>query len=231
LGFGAGLLFLACLAPRALHNRSDGESGLLRLLSPILDMDRFFPSFVGEASVWLALLWGVILAALWIRPRVGAVAACIFVLAAALATPTPLLNPFSSSLGLLEAWNDSRRSFGGVDSESAFSLNLPLGDSPWELSAGGRAYSPRFSLPKGEWTLLVESQTDAGPNVLNAARVSVRGSDDHAFASAAIRIGEPVATASFVLDSHQQRLNAWGEGFQGRAAILAIRLQPRKLVP
>lgn len=230
-GFGAGLLFLACLAPRALHNRSDGESGLLRLLSPVLDLDRFFPSFVDEASVWLALLWGVILAALWIRPRVGAAATCIFVLIASLAAPTPLLSPFSSGLRLLEAWSDSRRSFGGVDSESAFSLNLPLGDSPWMLSAGTMAYSPRFSLPKGEWTLSVESQSEAGPNVLNAARVSLRGPNDHAFASASIRIGESVATSAFVLDSHQQRLNAWGEGFQGQATILSIRLEPKTLAP
>ncbi len=232
-GFGSGLLFVACLAPRALHNRSDGESGLLRLLAPALDLDRFFPGLISGAGVGLALCWGLALVLISIRPRLGVLAGSIPLAIAAFTASTPLLDPFASSLRALESWSDHRRSFGGQDTPEAFSLNIPLGDAPWYLRAGERSYSPRFSLPKGAWTLRVESRSEGTPGALNLARVSLRGGDESqpALVSATIRAGEEVVIEDFNLDESRQRVNVIGQGLQSRATVLSVRLTPRFLAP
>ncbi len=196
-GFGAGLLLLACLAPRTLHNRADGESGLLRLLSPALDMDRFFPGFV--------------LAQAATRP-----------------SPQSLLDPFKATLRLLEAWNDDRRAWGGTDEKTAFSLEIPLGDAAWSLTPGVRMYSPRFSLPQGEWSLSVESQSDPTPDALNVARISLVGDEESAapFASTTLRVGENRTVANFRLERGERRLHVLGEGLQSRTSVIRVRLTP-----
>ena len=45
-GASVAVVLLAAWAPRALHNRPDGQSALLRLLAPALDLDQYLPSFV-----------------------------------------------------------------------------------------------------------------------------------------------------------------------------------------
>jgi hypothetical protein len=45
-GLSLGVVAVAALAPRALHNRADGESALIRVLTPALDLDALLPSFV-----------------------------------------------------------------------------------------------------------------------------------------------------------------------------------------
>jgi hypothetical protein len=223
-GFGFGLLILACLAPRALHNRADGQSGFLRLLAPMLDLDRFFPGFVVEApSVLLLFLWILVLAAAAIRPKATLVVALLPMAFAAL-THGPILDPFASTLRALEAWPDRRISFGGRDSEGAFSLDIPLGPTPFELTPGSRMYSPRFSLPRGRWALSVESSTLTSPDVLNVARVSLVLDDDVAVANTIVKAGEPLAQQQFVLQEDLRRVRVRGEGLQSRALIVKVRL-------
>lgn len=230
-GFGAGVLLLGCLAPRALHNRADGGSGLLRLLAPSLDLDRFFPGFVSGEGVWLAWWWGFALFMVFFRPRLALLAGILPLFAATGVASTPLLEPFSSSLRLLESWTDHRRAFGGEDSPSAFSLSPPLGEPDWGLTPGARKYSPRFSLPKGVWTLRVEARPENDPGALNLARVSLLGSDEDAppLVTAMIRAGEPVVAVDFELGTSQQRVNLLGEGIQSRAVVVSVRLTPRTL--
>ena len=51
VGVGLGVVAIAAEAPRALHNRPDGDSGLLAVVAPALGLDGALPSFVaGEAS-------------------------------------------------------------------------------------------------------------------------------------------------------------------------------------
>ena len=197
-GFGVGLLVLACLAPRALHNRSDGESGLLRLLAPVLDLDRFFPGFVNASGPWF--------------------------------TSKPLLDPFSSSLRALESWGDQRRTFGGRDTEGAFALDIPLGAPSWDLKTGVLLYSPRFSLPKGSWTLSVESRAEDAPEALNIARIDLVGGDENAppLAATVIRVGESVAVTNFELAQDERRLHVRGEGLQAKVTVWSVRLMPRR---
>lgn len=230
-GFGSGLLLLACLAPRALHNRADGESGLLRLLAPVLEVDRFFPGFVKEPTfggMTIAALWaGVVIAAL-IRAKWGGALLALPVIAATAGASRPLLDPFSAQNRVLEAWNDSRRALGGVDETSAFSLDIPLGEDRFELTPGVRRYSPRFSLPKGAWTMSVESNSEKRPDVLNVARLSLVGDDETAppFATVMLKAGEAVTSESFRLDQPARRLHILGEGLQSQIVVVRVRLRP-----
>jgi hypothetical protein len=225
-GFGLGLLILACLAPRALHNRPDGESGFLRLLAPMLDLDRFFPGFVVERlSVLFAFLWLLVLATAAVRPKAALVVALLAV-AVALIMQRPILDPFASTLRALEAWPDRRVSFGGRDSEDAFALDIPLGSTPFELTPGSRLYSPRFSLPRGSWALSVESTTLTSPDVLNVARVSLVLDDDGAVVTTVVQAGTPTTQERFILEANLRRVRVRAEGLQSRALITKVRLQP-----
>lgn len=230
-GFGFGLLLLAGFAPRALHNRADGESGLLRLLAPALDMDRFFPGLVKEPtmiSVTIAILWSVVLIAALVRLKWGVLLLSLPLIAASAGSSRPLLDPFASSLRVLESWNDARRVLGGVDERTALSLDLPLGETPFELTPGVRRYSPRFSLPEGAWTLSVESRAEARPDALNVARVSLVGDDETApaFATVSLKVSESVTTENFRLEQHARRLHLLGEGLQSQTVVLRVRLTP-----
>lgn len=226
-GFSLGLLSLACLAPRALHNRADGESGLLRLLSPVLDLDRFFPGFI-KAEGWtgLAFLWVVVLAAMALRPGVGRWATLLPVAVATLASPTPLLDPFASSLRALESWKNHRRTFGGADTEAGFALEVPLGALASDLTPGVRLYSPRFSLPEGAWTLRVESIAETAPDVSNVSRLSLVTDDESAppLASAVLKTGSSLGSIDFVSAERENRVHLKGEGLQLRTRIVKVTL-------
>ncbi len=226
LGYGSGLVLLACLAPRALHNRADGDSGLLRLLAPILDVDRFFPGFVMErGAILLAAAWGVAWLATALRPRLGLPALLLPIIIGGLAATKPLVDPFAAPLRLLESWDNARRSFGGTDLPSAFILPVPLGEASWNLEPGSEVHSPRFSLPSGSWTLEVESRSKASEGAVNLARVLLIGDDPGApFATTTIRAGEPVSRIDFLLERDERRLRLRGAGIQSEATVLAVRL-------
>ena len=229
-GFGFGLVVLACLAPRALHNRADGASGLLRLLSPVLDLDRFFPGFVsGETSGAMAVAWGLALLVIIFWPRLGVLGLALPVVLGAITVKEPLLDPFAASLKGVEAWNDHPRTFGGHDDPTAFELRIPLGSPSWDLSSGVIKMSPRFSLPRGGWTLDVGSTTEPVPGALNVARVLIVDDKETAVASAWVRLGEPRSLERFELAEDERRLRVRGEGLQATTRILTIGVTPRLL--
>lgn len=225
-GFGLGLLLLACLAPRVLHNRADGDSGLLRLLAPVLDVDRFFPGFIKpEGGLAIATLWGLVLIVVIVRPRPGLWAIALPLALGALTASRPLLDPFASSLRLLEAWGDQRRTLGGSDAEGAFSLEIPLGEASGEVAAGVERFSPRFSLPKGSWTLRLTSSAEVTPGALNVARVSVVGGEgDEALVSLFIKAGEGEAASDFNLAQDERRVRLRVNGLQASARLVRATL-------
>lgn len=230
-GFGGGVLVLACMAPRALHNRADGDSGLLRLLAPTLDLDRAFPGFVTEAPgvVVLAALWLLAVVALMSHARLGrTLALAPFAFATLAPSSRPLLDPFNASLRVLEAWNDGRRAFGGDDRREAFRLDAPLGAGSWRLAAGTVEFSPRFSLPAGNWTMTVAWRARASADAVNLASVDLVSDNDGEapLASARIRADADTTTTSFSLDRSAPRLRLRGRGFQAEADIESVRLAP-----
>lgn len=230
-GFGAGLLILACMAPRALHNRADGDSGLLRLLAPSLDVDRAFPGFVTNAAgvTALAILWLVALVAMMSRSRLGrTVVLAPFVFAAVAPSSRPFVDSFSASLRLLESWESNRKAFGGDDRREAFALDVPLGAKAWTLAAGTTEFSPRFSLPPGNWTMTVASRSEPSTGAVNLADVDlVAGTDDATpLATSRIRVDEASRTVAFSLDRPALRLRLRGRGLQAEAVIEGVRLSP-----
>jgi hypothetical protein len=229
-GFGLGLLFLACMAPRALHNRADGESGLLRLLAPTLDADRFFPGLVTASSwSWLVFLWAVVVAVIVVRPRAGVWASLVPIAWASFASPKPLLDPFAASLRVLESWNDHRRTFGGLDDETGFVLDIPLGAAASELTPGARLYSPRFSLPRGAWTLSVESTAETSPDASNVGRLSLVTDNESSapLVSAMLLAGNNVSRADFVLSQGESRVHLKAEGVQLKSRVVRVTIGRR----
>jgi hypothetical protein len=228
-GYGAGLILLACMAPRALHNRSDGQSGLLRLLTPVLDVDRLFPGFVTEpSSLATTFLWGAAVIAVLMRPAAGLIPLAAMVGMMTMGSSRPLLEPFPASLRALEAWDDRRRTFGGLDLAESFVLDIPLGPSAGPLTPGARLHSPRFSLPAGLWTMRVEFRAAPAPDVLNVARVAIVGDDDDAepFVTATLRVDENATGARFTLDAHQRRLHVRADGLQSKTTVSRVTLRP-----
>ncbi len=224
-GFGLGLVWLACLAPRALHNRADGESGLLRLLSPVLDLDRFFPGFVkAEGWAWLAAIWAVVLVVIIVRPRAGRWAVLLPVAVGTLASPAPLLDPFASSLRALESWKDHRKTFGGMDTESGFTLDVPLGAIGADLTPGVVLYSPRFSLPDGGWTMRVESRAETNPDAANVCRLSLVTDNENAppLATLMLQTGDNRSRTDFTLAARESRVHLKAEGLQLKTRILKV---------
>jgi hypothetical protein len=145
----------------------------------------------------------------------------------------PLLEPFPSSLRLLEVWDLRRHSFGGIDSPDALYLDVPLGSMSTELTAGKREYSPRFSLPAGSWTLQVESEAEATPDAFNLARVSLVLDEEQetVVASTVIVANERAAAASFALPQDERRMRFRADGIQSKARILSVRIRPERLKP
>jgi len=205
----------------------------LRLLAPDLDLDRFFPSFTVASGRDLALAcaWTLVVLVTAFRPRVGPWLALVPLGFGMLTSGTPILDPFSASLRTLESWNDRRRGFSETDRESDFELSVPLESPTWDVAAGATLYSPRFSLPAGQWDLRVESNADAEAGVLNVARISlVRGDESRgAIAAGLIETGERVTTIPVDLTEAERRVHVKVEGVQSRVRIRTVRLTPRSL--
>ena len=240
-GFGAGLVVLAGWAPRALHNRLDRESGLLRLLSPAFDLDRGFPFLaqvggVADPSIWdlgLAIGFGASLALIAFRPRIG-VAFGVCVLATGLALrPGPFVPPLSGGIRLLERWHDHRRPWGGNDSPDAVVLEVPMAGLDRSLEPGVVLYSPRFSLPAGVWTLEPEYAAEVADGVLNTARLSLVGPDEGvgAFASLTLRADRAQDRVLFELPNGERRVHLRLEGIQSRTRVTRVRLRATALTP
>ena len=228
-GFGVGLLALACLAPRALHNRADGESGLLRLLAPTLDLDRFFAGFVSGPPAFIAATgWLGAIAIVARRPRAGALALALAgAISAATGTHGVWLDPFRASLRLLEAWDDRRAAFGGPDTRDAFSLRVPLGDPAWTLDGGGTRESPRFSLPAGRWSLHARVRSLSSPDALNLGTLEIVGDDaETPLGVARVRADSDTATGAFALDRGERRVRVRARAVQGRFEVIDATLTP-----
>ena len=163
-GLGAGLfgaslavVLLAAEAPRALHNRPDGESALLRRLVPALDLDPYLPSFVtgdGHGAVTTVVVAGI-LGLLLLGRRRGATA-LLLGSGAFVAFHPPALDQQRAALELIRAWDQTN-----VLSPLATSwlqdlgFPMPLPGAPWLLAPGERRVSRRIELPPGSYRVLV----------------------------------------------------------------------------
>ena len=105
---------------------------------------------------------------------------------------------------------------------------VPLGAAAWKLAAGTTELSPRFSLPRGNWTMTVASRSEPSTEAVNLASVDLVADNDGAtpLATSRIRVDEASSTVAFALDGPAPRLRLRGRGFQAEAVIESVRLSP-----
>ena len=234
-GVGVAVVALAADAPRALHNRADGDSALLRFLAPPLDLDAGLPSFVSDPTLTTVLLGVSLLAAVALAWRLGgrgvlAGAAGYAVVAGAL-RDRPLVEPRRAAAELLAAWDPtSLRGPAGLPDLSRTSLSLTLPGAPWALGADDRRASRRIDLPPGRYRLDLAAKVLEAPPGANVVRFdAVAG--ELVLASVYLREGEPAPTLDLPLPLGVRRLALTAWGAQGRAVVEGASLVPLSVVP
>ena len=92
-----------------------------------------------------------------------------------------------------------------------------------------RLYSPRFSLPEGDWTLRVQSRAETSPDTSNVCRLSLVTDDESAppIATTILKAGDHRGDTDFVLARRESRVHLMGEGLQLRTRIAKVTLVRR----
>ena len=221
-GIGLILLGLAADAPRILRNRPDGESLLLRSLSPDIDLNAWLPSFV-EGGPRAPILAASLLAAAaigWHWGRRGLVCGLLgYALVANGLRDRPLIDRGQATQRLLWAMDDDRDLRG-----LAIPFELPR--RPWTLEPGEARNSRRLLLPPGAYQVLVRTRALEPPA---AVRVEVHAGD-LVLAQAEIADGG-TTVLPLLLPAGGRGLGASAYGIAGRAEVDEVTLVPEALVP
>jgi hypothetical protein len=234
-GAGLAVVALAIGAPRAIHNRTDGESALLRFLAPALDLDASLPSFVPEgtaASVVLALSLLAVAGLAWAWGLRGLVAglAAYTILAAPL-RGRPLIDPRGAPQQLLAAWEPARlRAPGGPPKPNRLFVPLDLPGAPWTLAPADWRASRRDDLPPGFYRIDVAARAVGAPAGTNVARVELTARD-LLLEQTYLRAGEPDPSLLLVLPVGARGLRLSVTGAQAGAVVSGARAVPLAIVP
>lgn len=222
-GIGLTVLALAADAPRMLRNRPDGESLLLRSLSPDVDLNAWLPSFLeaGWRAPFLAasLLAAAAIAWSWRGP--GLVAGVLaYALAAGGVRDRPLVDRAQATQRLL--WMGEE----GMDLRGlAVPFELPR--RPWTLEPGEARITRRVLLPPGAYQVRIRTRSlDAPPA---AIRVEVHAGD-LVLGQAEVADGG-TALIPLLLPAGGQGLGASAWGVAGRAEVEEVAVVPEALVP
>jgi hypothetical protein len=228
-GAGLVLLGLAADTPRMLRNRPDGESLLLRTLSPDLDLNAWLPSFVvGDPRA--AILGAALLATFafaWRFGRRGLVAGvAAYAVAVAAVRDRPQVDRGPATQRLLWDWSDTS----GVRTSSAgwrdLAVPFELPRAPWTLDAGAARNSRRIVVPPGAYHVVVRTRAVTLPA---AARVEVFAGD---FTLAALDVGGTgSATLPLLLPVGGRGIAVGATGAAGRLEIEDVRVVPETLAP
>ncbi len=233
LAAGTSVLLLAAQTPSALHNRADGESGLLRHLFPALDLDGSLPSFVlREPAAWLLAL--TLLAALALAWRFGgrglAAGLAGFALVSASQRSTPLLDERQAVARLIDSWDAERaRPLSGPLDLSALSIPLDLPGAPWTVAAGEQYRSRRVALPPGLYRL----ELDARPVLQEAVHLTRLEAQAGGLSLdwVYLRVDRPVGGLTLPLVAGAPRFQLVVSGVANSARVDGARLVPLALVP
>jgi hypothetical protein len=234
IGAGFGVLALAEEAPRALHNRADGESALLRVLSRSLDLDRLLPSFVvDDPAVWVltasmlavfALVWAGGIRGL----AIGAIGYCLVV---AGVRTGPVLDAHGATLALLDGYDDRALvAVSGPLKPETLRLPLRLPDAPWEFTEGVLRRSRPVDLAPGRYRVEVEGTIVEALPTAHVVRLDVLA-DDERIGRTYLEDGQP--PPSFDLDLRQgaRRVILEATGIQGTGRITTATVLPKELLP
>jgi hypothetical protein len=233
LGLGLGLVALAADLPRALHNRPDGEIGLLRVLTPTLNLDGLLPSFVlGGGAVLLAVsLLAVLALALWRGWRGLLAGALAYGLLASALHERPWLDAGGATLRLLEAWDETRLwSPSGPPSLTSLAVPLDLRRGFGAVRPGDRPVSGRLDLPPGSYRVEVRSQVlDAAPHTKTTRLDLVAG--EVLLEREYVEADRAGRTFPLLLPVGVRRMVLEAIGVQGSVAIDDVRVVPLELLP
>jgi hypothetical protein len=233
-GLGAAVTVLAAEAPRAIHNRADGESGLLTTLAPALNLSARLPSFVGHDPT-AALLGTTLVAALalaWSRGRRGfLLGALAYLLLGSALAEVPLVSERGATLAILEAW-DKDNIVGFFEDLDLPRLELPLDlpGAPWTVDPSSSRTSRRIDLPPGLYDVRVRGQAKDAAAHAHATRVTL-AADDLELLRVYLDQGSLLAEAPLLLPAGVRRLVAEARGAEGIGLVEGVGLVPEALVP
>ncbi len=231
---GLAVTLLAADTPRALHNRADGESGLLRFLVPSLDLDGWWPSFVvgGAEAALLAATLLALVALAWARSWRGLTAGALaYALLAGSLGQAPLLDPQTSVARLLDAWDAQRlRPVSGPLELASLALPLDLPRAPWLLRAGDERRSRRVALPPGLYRLEVTARPGPTRAAVHLTRLEAQ-SDELSLDWTYLRTDRPPAPLTLLLPGGAPRFVLVASGVADEGWVAGARLVPLALVP
>jgi hypothetical protein len=233
-GAGLGVILVACEAPRALHNRADGDSALLKVLARGLDLDRVWPSYVLEEpdAILLSMSLLAVFALGWLKGArgwmVGTVAYGILI---AGLRPGTLVDRREATLALLDGYDDRALvSWSGPLRPESLAVPLALPDAPWELAADEVRRSRRIDLAPGRYRVAVAGRIlDALPTA-HVIRIDLVA-DDERLSRTYLEDGKPLPSDTLDLPAGARRLRAEVTGIQGRGRIDSVVLTPLELRP
>jgi hypothetical protein len=233
-GVGIGIVALSAEAPRALHNRADGESALLRFVAPALDLDASLPSFVlgGASAPILAASIAGVLALGWLRGGRGlALGTLAYAAVSTGLRERPLIEPHFSVMQLLWAWDgENLRGVPRHLDVRALSLPLELPRAPWTLDATEIRNSRRVDLPPGAYRLEVDGRILEAAPTAHVTRLDLLAGE-LLLARAYLREGAPPPNLPVLLPAGARRLVLTASGVQGKGRVDEVRLRPEAIVP
>ena len=232
VGCGACAVALAAYAPRAIHNRPNGASGLLRFLSPTLDLDPALPSYLigGGWALVLSISLVAALALAWAYGPRGALAGSVAFLAlGAAGRDTPLVDARGATLRLAEVW-DGDNLVGPPLRLDALRIPVDMREPPWSLEQGVVFASRRIDLPPGAYRVDVAADVIEAIPTAHVAAVTA-AADAHVLARHHVQEGAPPLQFNLAAPVGLRRLSFLGSGVQGRTRIDRIAIVPRALVP
>lgn len=233
-GAGAGVLALAQEAPRALHNRADGESALLRVLSRSLDLDRVLPSFViHDPAVWLltaSLL--AVFALVWIGGARGlALGAIGYGLVVAGLRRGPWIDAHGATLALLDGYDDRALvAVSGPVNAETLRLPLRLPAAPWEFAEGTTRRSRPIDLAPGRYRIEVEGTIVEALPTAHVVRLDLLADDDR-LGRTYLEDRQPPPSFDLDLRHGARRVIVEAVGIQGTGRITAATVLPREILP
>jgi hypothetical protein len=232
-GAGVALVGLAAGAPRALHNRADGEGALLRFLAPPLDLDSRLPTFVVDdpSAPLLAATAAGAGALCWLLGWRGLLAGALgyAVIASGLKT-SPLLEPRAATLELLARWDETNlRSAGARLDPGALHVPVELPHGPWALAPDEIRNSRPLDLPPGVYEAKVEGRVVEALRTARVARLDLVAGG-LLLERRYLREDQALAPIELVLPVGARRLTLTAVGIQGRGVIEGAAIVPRALV-
>jgi hypothetical protein len=227
-GVGLAVLALAAAAPRALHNRADGESALLRHLAPALDLDSSLPSYVvasGSGPLLTATAAGAA-ALLWLLGGRGLLAGAIgYAAIAGALRQRPLVDPQAAALELLSRWDETNLR-GTPLQLGSLSVPIELPQAPWSFEPDEIRNARALDLPPGVYDVKIEGRVIEALRTARVVRLDLVAGE-LLLERRYLREDLALAPIELVLPAGARRLVLTGVGIQGKGLVERAAIVPQ----